>query len=153
MSILPETEASLSTGPWVAISEEPIDPLKVLSRVGDPADGAVLLFLGTVRNHAEGQHVTGLHYEAYLPMAEKVLRQLVEEMCVRLGTDRIAVVHRLGTLEVGEVSVAVAVSSPHRAEAFATASTLMEELKRCVPIWKHERYGSGRAAWVEGNPR
>ncbi len=152
MTIRPGPEASVSPGPWVAVSHEPIDPAGLLARVGDAADGAVLLFLGTVRNHSEGRQVSGLRYEAYLPMAEKTLRELAHEMCLRLGTDRLAVIHRLGTLDVGEVSVGVAVSSPHRAEAFATAAALMDELKRRVPIWKHERYESGQVAWVEGAP-
>lgn len=137
-------------GPWARVSSEPIDPAAVLERVGRPEDGAVLLFLGTVRDHADGRPVRDLHYEAYLPMAQAVLQELAREAAERLGTDRVAVVHRVGSLDVGEVSVAVGVSSPHRAEAFAAARTLMDDLKQRLPVWKREGYADGAREWVDG---
>lgn len=139
-----------SPGPWARVSDEPIDPTDVLGRVGAPEDGAVLLFLGTVRDHAEGRAVGGLDYEAYLPMARSVLEELAREAADRLGTDRVAVQHRVGSLDVGEVSVAVAVSSPHRGEAFDAARTLMDDLKRRLPVWKREGYVDGAREWVDG---
>lgn len=137
---------------WVQITEEPIEPAELLKRVGREADGAVLLFLGAVRNHADGRPVEGLRYEAYVPMAREVLLELVEEALQRLGSGRIAAVHRIGELSVGDVSVGIAVSSPHRAEAYETSRILMEELKRRLPVWKRERYADGSEDWVEGTP-
>jgi molybdopterin synthase catalytic subunit len=133
-----------------SITTAPIDPGAVLAAVGSPADGAALLFLGTVRDHNDGRAVTGIHYDAYAAMAEDVLARVVEEAAARADTDRIAVVHRLGELRVGEVSVAIAVSSPHREEAFATARFIIEEIKLRLPVWKQERYQSGGARWLDG---
>ncbi|MBI4409684.1 MAG: molybdenum cofactor biosynthesis protein MoaE [Gemmatimonadetes bacterium] len=134
----------------VSLTQSPIDPSAVLELVGSPADGAVLLFLGTVREQNQGQPVSGLRYEAYEKMAEDVLRAIVEEAAGKLGTRRIAVVHRTGELAIGDVSVAIAVSSPHRAEAFDACRYLIEELKVRLPIWKHEQYVDGEARWLEG---
>ena len=103
---------------YAALVRDPIDPGTVLARVGHREDGAALLFVGNVRNHAEGRAVEGLRYDAYEEMAVEVLRAIALEASRALGTDRIAVVHRVGELSVGETSVAVAVSSPHRAEAY-----------------------------------
>lgn len=136
--------------PYTAIVSAPIDAAEVLARVGARTDGAVLLFLGTVRDHADGRPVDGMRYEAYAAMAEDVLRAVAAEASARLGTDRVAVVHRIGELELGEVSVAIAVSSPHRAEAYEASRYVIEEIKRRLPVWKHERYADGEAAWVPG---
>lgn len=133
------------------IVHEPIDPADVLGRVGDPSDGAILLFLGTVRDHAEGRSVDGMRYEAYQAMAEDVLAQIAREAAARLGTDRLAVVHRVGDLAIGEISVAIAVSSAHRAEAYDASRYVIEEIKKRLPVWKHERYPGGAAAWVPGH--
>ncbi|HEX7049610.1 MAG TPA: molybdenum cofactor biosynthesis protein MoaE [Longimicrobiales bacterium] len=132
------------------ITRAPLDPAAVLAEVGAAADGAALLFLGIVRDHNDGAAVRGIRYEAYVPMAEAVLREITEEAAARLGTDRLAVVHRTGELEVGEASVAIAVSSPHRAEAFDACRYVIEEIKRRLPVWKQERYADGRSGWVEG---
>jgi len=106
--------------------------------------------LGTVRNHNDGRAVGGLRYEAYPEMGEVVLAEIATEAEERFGTDRIAIVHRVGDLAIGEVSVAVAVSSPHRGESFDGARYVMEELKRRLPVWKHEAYTDGASAWVAG---
>ena len=127
-----------------------IDPGAVLEQVGGPEDGAVLLFLGTVRNHAEGESVGGMTYEAYESMAAPVLAQIANEAAERLGTDRLTVVHRVGELAIGEVSVAIAVSSPHRAQAYDASRYVIEEIKKRLPVWKREHYTSGRSEWVEG---
>ena len=109
-----------------------------------------MLFAGVVRNHNQGRTVGGVRYEAYEEMATQVLTQIVEEATQLVGTDRIAVVHRVGELTVGDVSVAIAVSSPHRAEAFEASRFIIEEIKKRLPVWKKERYGDHVEEWVEG---
>ncbi len=133
-----------------AIVHEPIDPGAVLERVGEDRDGAVVLFLGVVRDHADGRAVSGVRYDAYEDMAIDVLTAIVGEAGDRFRTDRVAAVHRVGALRVGEVSVAIAVSSPHRAEAYEASRYVIEEIKRRLPVWKKERYVGGNEAWVEG---
>jgi molybdopterin synthase catalytic subunit len=135
---------------YAALVRDPIDPGTVLARVGHREDGAALLFVGNVRNHAEGRAVEGLRYDAYEEMAVEVLRAIALEASRALGTDRIAVVHRVGELSVGETSVAVAVSSPHRAEAYEASRYVIEEIKKRLPVWKKERYADGEEAWVPG---
>jgi molybdopterin synthase catalytic subunit len=127
-----------------------IDPAEALGLVGSPEDGAVLLFLGTVRNHAGGEAVDGITYEAYERMATPVLADIAHEAAERLGTDRVAVIHRVGELAIGDVSVAIAVSSPHRAQAYDASRYVIEEIKKRLPVWKREHYSSGRSEWVEG---
>jgi molybdopterin synthase catalytic subunit len=138
--------------PRAAIVRAPIDSAAVLAEVGDPADGAVLLFLGTVRDHADGRAVSGMGYDAYEEMAADVLRQITDEAAERLGTPRVVVVHRVGELAIGEVSVAIAVSSPHRDAAYEASRYVIEEIKSRLPVWKHERFVEGEARWVEGHP-
>jgi molybdopterin synthase catalytic subunit len=145
-------EGAAAPAVWVRVTRDPIDPTELLARVGRDEDGAVLLFLGTVRNHHEGRGVRGLGYEAYLPMAREVLHDLAREARERLGDGRVAAIHRVGELSVGDVSVGIAVSSPHRSEAYEASRTLMEELKRRLPVWKHERYVDGSTDWVDGVP-
>lgn len=141
-------------GIHVRVGRDPLDVGGVLSRVGSERDGAVVLFLGRVRNHHEGRSVEGILYEGYEPMAEDLLRTLAGDALRRFGVTRAVVEHRLGALEVGEASVAVAISSPHRAEAFEAAQWLMEELKRRIPVWKKESFTDGDSAWVRGrDPR
>ncbi|HEX7118574.1 MAG TPA: molybdenum cofactor biosynthesis protein MoaE [Longimicrobiales bacterium] len=132
------------------ITTEPLDAARVLAGVGAPEDGAVLLFLGTVRDHNDGRPVAGMRYEAYAEMAERVLAEIAAEAAGRLGTDRVAVAHRIGELRVGEVSVAIAVSSPHRAEAYDASRYVIEEIKKRLPVWKEEHYVEGGARWLEG---
>jgi len=133
-----------------SVVHAPIDAAEVLGRVGAPEDGAVLLFLGTVRNHADGQSVDGMTYESYERMAAPVLDDIAHEAAATLGTDRVAVVHRVGALAIGEVSVAIAVSSPHRAQAYDASRYVIEEIKKRLPVWKQEHYTDGRSKWVEG---
>ncbi len=132
------------------ITRDAIDPGSVLDRVGSARDGAALLFVGVVRDHNDGSSVTGLTYEAYDEMASRVLDEIAGEAAERLGTPRIAVVHRVGELEVGEVSVAIAASSPHRAESFDATRYVIEEIKKRLPVWKKEHYEEGDAAWLAG---
>ena len=136
---------------WSDVTSDPIKPAVVLERVGTPEDGAVALFLGIVRNSNDGRPVSGMEYEGYGDMAREQLAAIVREAAGRASSDRVAVVHRLGELDVGEVSVAIAVSSPHRAEAFDAARYVIEEIKMRLPIWKRERYLDGEAEWLEGH--
>lgn len=135
---------------FVDVTPDEIRPDEVRARVGAASDGAVLLFLGTVRDHNDGRPVERLHYDAYREMALRELAAIAEAAATRAGSDRIAVVHRTGTLDIGEVSLAVAVSSPHRAEAFEACRWIIEEIKRRVPVWKREHYAAGEAAWLAG---
>jgi molybdopterin synthase catalytic subunit len=110
--------------------------------------GAVVTFLGTVRDLTDGQVTTALDYEAYPGMAEMKLAEIEADTRSRWPIGEIALVHRLGHLEVGEVSVAVAVSCPHRAEAFEACRHAIDRLKELVPIWKKENWADGRTEWV-----
>ncbi|NIP78219.1 MAG: molybdenum cofactor biosynthesis protein MoaE [Gemmatimonadetes bacterium] len=132
------------------VTRDPIEPAAVLERVGAAGDGAIVLFLGTVRDHNRGVPVDGLTYDAYDEMASKVLGEIAAEAAERLGTDRIAVVHRVGSLGIGDVSVAIAASSPHRAESFDAARYVIEEIKKRLPVWKKEHYAEGGSEWLEG---
>src|SRR5689334_24328461 len=120
----------------------------MIERVGSNANGATLLFLGTVRDANDGREVTGIEYTAYRSMAERELASIVAEAAARAQTNDIAVEHRLGVLAVGECSVVVAVAHPHRGPAFEAARHVIEELKRRVPVWKREQYVDGRREWV-----
>ncbi len=135
---------------FARMASEAIDPAEVLARVGSDRDGATVLFLGVVRDHADDRPVSGMRYDAYQEMAGEVLRTIAEEAAERSGTDRVAVVHRFGELAIGEVSVAIAVSSPHRAEAYEASRYVIEELKQRLPVWKKEHYVDAVSEWVEG---
>lgn len=137
--------------PRCRVTDEPIDAAALLAEVPSPEDGAVLLFLGIVRNHNEGRGVGHLEYQAYREMAERSLEQIVAEAEQRWATGAIRAVHRVGRLEIGEASVAIAVASPHRAESYEASRYIIEELKRRVPIWKREGYMDGRAEWLGGS--
>ena len=126
------------------------EPIDVGALAGaTPADGAVCLFVGVVRNENQGRPVLHLEYEAYEEMALPLLEEIAAETARRYPVSGVRLVHRLGRLGVGEVSVAVAVSSPHRAEAFAACRFAIDNLKAKVPIWKKEFYADG-SAWLEG---
>ncbi|HWN44784.1 MAG TPA: molybdenum cofactor biosynthesis protein MoaE [Thermoanaerobaculia bacterium] len=125
----------------------PIDVDRAVRSVEAPGFGAVVVFLGTVRNHHAGRAVEKLTYSAYRRMAADTLAKIVAELEV-LGT-RVAIVHRLGEVPVGEASVVIAVGSPHRAVAYEASRTALERLKAEVPIWKREHYAEGEAVWRE----
>ena len=135
---------------FAEVSSDPIDTAALLARVGSNEDGAALLFIGVVRDHAEGRKVTGMRYDVYAEMATEVLRGIALEASIPLGTDRIAVAHRFGELKIGEISVGIAVSSPHRAEAYEASRFVIEEIKKRLPVWKKEHYVDGVSEWVEG---
>lgn len=130
------------------LTEEPLESLKVFDRVGTTADGAVLAFDGRVRDHSAGRRVTRLAYEAYTEMAERELRGICEEAATRFDVGAIIAAHRVGPLDLGEISVRIAVAAPHRAACYDASRFVIEELKERVPIWKHEVYADGSARWV-----
>jgi molybdopterin synthase catalytic subunit len=136
-----------------SISEDPIDVEGLLANVKDDSAGASILFLGTVRNHNEGYDVSGIYYEAYIRMAEDALSKIEAEVIKRWNLKKFAAVHRIGDLKIGEVSVAVAVSSEHRAEAFEAARYAIDQIKTEVPIWKKEVINNGKETrWAQGTP-
>jgi molybdopterin synthase catalytic subunit len=134
----------------LAIREAPLSVDEVFAAVGDAAAGGTALFVGTVRDHdghAGGAAVTSLAYSAH-PTAAAGLRRVAEGVAEDFPVLALAAVHRVGELAVGELAVAVAVSCPHRAEAFAAARRLIDDLKREVPIWKHQSFTDGSEEWV-----
>ena len=131
----------------VTLSHGPLDTCSLLAAVASEAAGANVLFTGTTRRTTGDQTTEWLDYEAYEPLATTELNALRQEAVAQFGLTGCAIAHRLGRVAVGETSVAVAVSAAHRREAFAAASWLMDELKRRVPVWKHE-VGSAGAFWV-----
>lgn len=136
----------------VSISREPLDVAAAHEFVADPAHGAVTSFIGAVRRTNLGKDVLGVSYDVYAPLAEKVLRQLCEKVAEDMGGKiNICMAHYHGRLDVGGVSVVIAVSTPHRGEAFAACRTLIEELKHSAPIWKQEHYADGDSEWVQGH--
>ena len=135
---------------WVTedvVSESDVRPL-----VETDASGAVVIFLGVVRNHAEGRPVEALTYEAYPPMADKKMLEIAEEAHSRWPLHRVAVAHRIGHLGIGDASIAIGVSSSHRKEAFAACEFVMDRIKEDVPIWKKEHWADGPAHWVGDYP-
>ena len=137
-------------GNLARVISEPIDPARMLGSVVSPADGAALLFRGVVREENDGREVSHLEYSAYAPMAEREMLRIAGEARERFGTGAIHVVHRVGLLRIGEASVAIAVASPHRGEAYEASRYVIEQLKRRVPVWKREGYVDGEAEWVPG---
>src|SRR5712691_11305097 len=125
------------------LTHQPIDPAAVLAQVSSPLAGAVVLFLGTTRDMTGGRRTRSLNYECYGEMAERKLAELETEARGRWPLVECALVHRLGHLEIGESSVAVAVSSPHRGAAFEAGQWLIDTLKKIVPIWKQEHWADG----------
>jgi molybdopterin synthase catalytic subunit len=143
------------TTPLLAIARKPLQLERLAAAVSAPADGApgtdgaVVTFLGLVRNHNAGRRVRYLEYDAYEPLALRVFGQIAGEAGQRWPGVRLALHHRLGRLEVGEASVAIAAAAPHRAEAYAACRYAIERVKQIAPIWKHEFFEGGDA-WIEG---
>jgi molybdopterin synthase catalytic subunit len=131
------------------ITDEPIAPGALYDEVRADGDGAVVTFAGVVRDHSNGRRTDHLVYEAYPPMAEREMAKIGEEAASRWEVDDIAILHRVGRLEVGEISVLVAVSSPHRADGFFACRFAIDRLKQTVPVWKKEMSEDGEY-WVEG---
>ncbi len=134
------------------ITSDEIELGDVIRAVEARDAGAIVHFLGVVRNNTEGREVSYLEYEAYPQMAEKKMAEIAQEIHDKWGLDRVAMIHRVGRLEIGEVSVAVAVASPHRKEAFEACHYAMNRLKQIVPIWKREVWTDGEEEWVKPDP-
>jgi MoaE-MoaD fusion protein len=135
----------------IALVREPIDAASLAAQVKQGEDGAVVVFDGIVRNHTRGRRTLFLVYEAYEEMALRQMKTLAEEAVAVHGVRQVAMVHRLGRLEVGETSILIAVSSAHRAQAFEACRWLIDTLKKTVPIWKKEHFEDG-AVWADGEP-
>ena len=130
-----------------AVVEAVIDPQVLIATVADAANGATAVFLGTVRSSNDGREVTGIEYSAYREMAESEMGLILEEASDRFGANA-AIVHRIGTLAVGDVSIAVATASPHRRPAMDALHYIVEAAKSRAPIWKLEHYADGTREWV-----
>jgi len=148
----PDTSEATTTEPLAELTEDPLDVDRITAAVSGPTRGAVLLFLGTVRNSHRDRAVERLTYSAYRPMAEARLRRIVQDLQAGETDLRAAIIHRLGDVPVGEPSVAIAVASPRRAAAYEASREALERLKAEVPIWKQEHYADGETAWREEEP-
>ena len=136
--------------PLCKIVTEPIDAQELIDAVQTPADGAVCVFYGVVREDSRNKKVRFLDYDAYPEMAEKKMRDILEEVRAKWPEQRAAIVHRIGTLGIGEASVVIAVGSPHRGESFEACRYVIDRVKEEVPIWKKEVFTDGEE-WVEGS--
>jgi MoaE-MoaD fusion protein len=136
-------------GHFFALTRSPIDTRSVIALLQQPEDGAVITFEGVVRNNTKGRTTRFLDYECYEGMAVKMMSRIGCEIAAAASITRIGMVHRLGRLEIGEASVAIIVSAPHRKAAFDAALDGINRLKRLVPIWKKEYFADGEV-WVEG---
>jgi molybdopterin synthase catalytic subunit len=132
----------------IQLTRQPIDSSGLLAKASRPEAGAVVLFLGTTRELTDGRQTVALDYEAYDEMAEKQLMELEAEARRRWPLVECLIVHRLGRVPLAEASVAIVVSTPHRADAFAAGQWLIDSLKRDVPIWKQEHWADGTSEWV-----
>jgi len=130
-----------------AIVEDPIDAARVSAAVADPTSGAIVTFIGTTRDHNDGRAVTRLEYEAYPEMALAEMRKIADTARQRWPIAKIAIVHRIGVVPIGEASVVIAVSAAHRAPAFAACHFAIDRLKEVVPIWKKEHFDGGEV-WI-----
>jgi molybdopterin synthase catalytic subunit len=141
---------AVANEPFADVVEAPIDAAALLARVADPGNGAATLFVGVVRNLHQGQRVVRMTYDCFAPLARKVLAAIAVETAERWPGVRVAVVHRVGRLEVGEASVVIAIGSPHRAASYEASRHVIEEIKARAPIWKQEHYEHGSSEWLDG---
>ena len=132
----------------ISLTHSPIDPSAILAQVASNDAGAVVLFLGTTREFTKGRQTASLDYECYPQMAEAKLAELEAQAREKWPLVHVAIVHRLGRLGLGEASIAVAVSSPHRQAAFEAGKWLIDTIKEDVPIWKQENWSDGTSEWV-----
>jgi molybdopterin synthase catalytic subunit len=139
--------------PVARLTRSPIDAAALMQSVASPRHGAILLFLGVVREVNDGRPVTGIEYSAYEAMAERELEAIADETRARFEAADVAIVHRLGELALEEASVGIAVAHPHRGAAYDASRWVIEELKRRVPIWKREQYADGTREWVDPSGR
>ena len=131
----------------IELTTDPLNPEKITAQVRRDTNGAVVTFLGATRNNFQGKQVLSLEYEAYEEMALKKLGEVREELQAQFDLEDIAISHRIGTVPIGEISLVVAVASPHRKEAFQACQAAVDRIKEIVPIWKKEVYDEG-SRWV-----
>jgi molybdopterin synthase catalytic subunit len=134
----------------IGVVDQPISAEQLASELMCDRHGATVTFEGRVRDRNRGREVVGLLYEAYRPMAEDTLHEIAAEAAERFGADAVAALHRTGSLAVGDVSIAIAVSSAHRGAAFDAARYIIEQVKLRLPVWKQERYADGTIHWLDG---
>jgi molybdopterin synthase catalytic subunit len=132
----------------IEITKNKIDVQRIIDAAQSPDCGAVSVFIGTVRNNSRNKEVNALEYEVYGEMAEKMIGKIMEEIKSKWEVSKIAVSHRIGKMDVGEITVAIAVSSPHRKDSIPACQYAIDRLKEIVPIWKKEHAVDG-ASWVE----
>ena len=135
--------------PRFGVSSDPLNTAQIAAVCGGPECGAVVTFVGTVRNHNAGRPVLFLEYEAYVPLAVKSFERIGGEVADRWPSVTLAIHHRVGRLEIGDASVVIAAASAHRADAFAASRYAIERIKQISPIWKHEHFEGGDV-WIEG---
>ena len=131
----------------IHITSDPLEPNSVTEIVRNNSNGAVITFLGTTRDSTDGKNVNYLEYEAYQPMAQNMIQQIFDEVKERWEIEDLAISHRLGKVEIGEISMVVAISSPHRKQAFEAGQYSIDRIKEIVPIWKKEFFDNGEE-WV-----
>jgi molybdopterin converting factor subunit 1 len=151
VALLPPVSGGTANPIQCTIVRQKINTQEILDRLKHPADGAAIAFEGIVRNHTRGRRTLFLDYEAYENMALKQMRFLAEQALAQFKVREVAIIHRLGRLEIGETSVLIAVASAHRAAAFDACRWLIDALKRRVPIWKKESFEDG-TVWADGEP-
>jgi molybdopterin converting factor subunit 1 len=151
VALLPPVSGGASRTTHAAIVRERIDAQSILEKIKRPEDGAAVVFDGVVRNHTRGRQTLYLDYEAYEEMALTQMEELAAQAITKFGVREVALVHRLGRLEIGETSVLIVVASAHRAAAFEACRWLIDSLKRTVPIWKKEYFVDG-VVWADGEP-
>ncbi|OFW05603.1 MAG: hypothetical protein A3H96_11100 [Acidobacteria bacterium RIFCSPLOWO2_02_FULL_67_36] len=132
-----------------AVTDAPLDAAAAAALVAAPASGAVVTFVGLVREHNAGRRVLWLDYEAYEPLAVRAFERIDAEARERWPAVALAIHHRVGRLAIGDASIVIAASSPHRADAFAASRYVIERVKQIAPIWKHEHFDGGEV-WIEG---
>jgi molybdopterin synthase catalytic subunit len=142
------SEATARLGRYL-VTDAPLDAGTAMAAVAGPDCGAVTMFLGVVRGENAGRRVLWLDYEAYAPLATRSFEAIAGEAGARWPSVRVAIHHRTGRLDIGEVSVAIAAASPHRGDAFAACRYAIERIKQIAPIWKHEHFEGGDV-WIEG---
>ncbi len=145
LALLPPVSGGADADFW--LTDRPLDPREVEARVADPACGALVTFVGTVRATNEGRTVSYLEYEAFPGMAEAKMAVIGAEIAARYGPARVAIVHRLGRCEVGDASIVISVAAPHRDAAFLGCRHAIDRVKEIVPIWKREVWSDG-AVWI-----
>ena len=149
VAFIPPVSGGHQAGVLFELTDRPLDARRLESAVSHPGAGAICTFTGIVRDNSRGQNVTHLDYEAYAEMATSQMRKIADEIGSRWPEARVAIAHRTGRLEIGEPSVVVSASCPHRAEAIAACKWGIDRLKESVPIWKKEHAVDG-TFWIEG---